>query len=145
VSEQSSAVPALDPERHHTASHVMKLSVTERAAAVVRRVEDAGREDLVMVLGTGCCDSTAPFLYDRYYPGPDVREVGRVEGVSIYAQAWLADLYGRGRRSIGLELDVDEGVPNDSFSLESELDCRFTLRVMGFGARAPLEPPPVTP
>jgi uncharacterized protein (DUF779 family) len=121
----------------------MKLSVTERAAAVVRRVADAGREDLVMVLGTGCCDSTAPFLYDRYYPGPDVREVGRVEGFSIYAHAWLADLYGGGRRAIELELDVDEGVPNDSFSLESEHDCRFALRVKGSGA--PLEPPPVTP
>jgi len=27
-----------------------------------------------------------------------------------------------------LEVDVDQGVPNDSFSLESEYDCRFTLR-----------------
>lgn len=47
----------------------------------MRAVAASGREDLMMVLGTGCCDSTAPFLYDRYYPGPDVVEVGRVGDV----------------------------------------------------------------
>lgn len=78
-----------------------------------------------MVLGTGCCDSTAPFLYDRYYVGPDVEQVGALQGVPIYAQVWLAGLYPDDE----LQIDVDEGVPNDSFSLESEFDCRFALRV----------------
>ncbi len=104
----------------------MHVTATPQAEAAVRKVAEAGRDQLVMVLGTGCCDSTAPFLYDRYYPGSDVVEVGRVAGVPVYAQAWLANLYGGDG---GLELDVDEGVPNDSFSLESEYDCRFTLRV----------------
>ncbi len=93
---------------------------------MVRKVADSGRQDLVMVLGTGCCDSTAPFLYDRYYPGPDAVEVGRVGDVPVFAHRWLADLY---RDSDGLEVDVDQGVVSDSFSLESEHDCRFTLRV----------------
>jgi uncharacterized protein (DUF779 family) len=93
----------------------VKVSATARAEAVVRKVAASGREDLMMVLGTGCCDSTAPYLYDRYYPGPDVVEVGRV-----------ADLYPIGE---GLEIDADEGVVNDSFSLESEHDCRLTLRL----------------
>ena len=78
----------------------------------------------MIVLGTGCCDSTAPFLYDRYYPGPDVVEVGRVTGVPVFAHRWLADLY-----EDGLQVDVDKGVVNDSFSLESQFDCRLTLRV----------------
>jgi uncharacterized protein (DUF779 family) len=105
----------------------MNVTATPQAEAVVRKVAEAGRDQLVMVLGTGCCDSTAPFLYDRYYPGPDVVEVGRVAGVPVYARAWLAKLYGADG---GLALDVDEGVPNDSFSLESEYDSRFTLRVL---------------
>ncbi len=112
-----------------TGGHIlgrMKLTATPAAEAVVRKVADSGRQELVVVLGTGCCDSTAPFLYDRYYPGPDVVEVGRVIDVPVYARRWLADLY---RNSDGLELDVDEGVVNDSFSLESEHDCRFTLRL----------------
>lgn len=36
----------------------------------------------------------------------------------------MADLY----RKDELVLDVDEPIPNDSFSLESDLDCRLTLR-----------------
>jgi uncharacterized protein len=104
----------------------VNVSATPQAEAVVRKVAASGREDLVMVLGTGCCDSTAPFLYDHYYPGADAVEVGRIGEVPVFAHRWLADLYGDGD---GLEVDVDEGVLNDSFSLESEYDCRFTLRV----------------
>jgi uncharacterized protein len=103
----------------------MKVSAKPAAEAAIRRVAESGRDQLVMVLGTGCCDSTAPFLYDRYYPGSDVLEVGRIAGVPLFAHRWVAELYGDGH----LEVDVDEGVPNDSFSLESEFDCRFTLRV----------------
>jgi uncharacterized protein len=100
------------------------VRATPRAAAVVERVKAEGRPDLVMVLGTGCCDSTAPYLYDRYYPGADAVPVGEVAGVRVLSHVWLARLYREG----GLVIDVDEGVPNDSFSLESEFDCRFTLR-----------------
>jgi uncharacterized protein (DUF779 family) len=102
------------------------VRATPQAQAVVRKVAASGRKNLVMVLGTGCCDSTAPFLYDRYYSGPNAVEVGEIAGVPVIAHRWLADLYSEGD---GLEVDVDEGVPNDSFSLESEYACRFTLRI----------------
>jgi uncharacterized protein (DUF779 family) len=108
-----------------SADEPMRVTATAQAEAVVRKVAESGREQLVMVLGTGCCDSTAPFLYDRYYAGPDVEEVGHVAGVPVLAHRWLADLYAGG----ALEVDVDEASPNDSFSLESDFDCRFTLRV----------------
>lgn len=104
----------------------MEVRATADAEAVVRKVAEGGRQELVMVLGTGCCDSTSPFLYDSYYTGADVAEVGQVAGVPVFAHRWLADLYGDDE---GLEVDVDKGVVNDSFSLESEYDCRFTLRV----------------
>jgi uncharacterized protein (DUF779 family) len=80
----------------------------------------------VIVLGTGCCDSTAPFLYDHYVVAADAVGVGEAAGVPVFAHGWLARLY-EGDRT--LELDVDEGVTNDSFSLESDHDCRLTLRV----------------
>jgi len=104
----------------------MKVTATPAAEAVVRKVASEDRQGLVMVLGTGCCDSTAPFLYDRYYPGPEAVEVGEVSGVPVFAHKWLANLY---EGTDGLKVDVDEGVVNDSFSLESDYDCRFTLRV----------------
>lgn len=109
----------------------MRVSATPAAEAVVRKVARSGREDLVMVLGTGCCDSTAPFLYDRYYPGPDAVRVGEVAGVPIYAHPWLAELYAG---DDGLDLDVVEGVLSDSFSLEAEQGCRFTLRAPARGS-----------
>ena len=103
----------------------MRLVATPRAEAVVRKVAGEGRERLVVMLGDGCCDSTAPFLYDRYEPEPDAVPVGEIAGVPVLAHRWLADLYADAE---GFEIDVDEGLPNDSFSLESEYDCRFTLR-----------------
>ena len=109
----------------------MKVEPTPAAEATVRKVAEGGREDLVMILGTGCCDSTAPFLYDRYIPGPDAVEVGEIAGVPVLAHGWLAKLYSDG----GLVLDVDQEVQTDSFSLESEYDCRFTLRVPSSAAR----------
>jgi uncharacterized protein len=104
----------------------VRVVATPRAEETVRRVAASGREDLVMVLGTGCCDSTAPFLYDRYEPGSDVTRVGEVAGVPVFAHGWLAERYDDARP---LEVDVDEGLVNDSFSLESEYDCRLTLRI----------------
>lgn len=104
----------------------MRVEATPQATEVVRRVQAGGRSNLVMVLGTGCCDSTAPYLYDNYLPEPDARPVGEVEGVTVLAPGWLADLYAG---DASLVVDVDTGVVNDSFSLESEYDCRFTLRV----------------
>jgi uncharacterized protein (DUF779 family) len=103
----------------------MRIDATSAAEATVRRVREAGRENLVMVLGTGCCDSTAPYLYDNYLVEPDAQDVGAVDGVHVWAPRWLADLYPGEER---LTVDVDKGVVNDSFSLESEYDCRFTLR-----------------
>ena len=103
----------------------MRVDATQSAVATVRRVKSDGRDNLVMVLGTGCCDSTAPYLYDNYLVEPDAEDVGEVDGVRVFAPRWLADLY---PGPAILTVDVDEGVVNDSFSLESEYDLRFTLR-----------------
>lgn len=104
----------------------MNVTVTGAAEEIVRRVRADGRENLIMVLGTGCCDSTSPFLYDNYLPEPESQPVGMIDGVQILAPKWLAELYPNDE---GLIVDVDPDVVNDSFSLESEYDCRFTLRV----------------
>lgn len=112
----------------------MNVDATDAAIETVRRVKADGRDDLVMVLGTGCCDSTAPFLYDHYLAEPDAQHVGDIDGVAILAPRWLAELYAG---DATLTVDVDAGVVNDSFSLESEYDCRFTLRAPA-GSRATL-------
>jgi uncharacterized protein (DUF779 family) len=104
----------------------MNVTFTDDAEKMVRRVREGGRDNLIMVLGTGCCDSTSPFLYDNYLPEPDAQPVGMIDGVQIVAPKWLAELYPEDE---GLVVDLDGDVVNDSLSLESEYDSRFTLRV----------------
>jgi uncharacterized protein len=103
----------------------VRVLATPDAEATVRRVRDAGRRELVIVIGDGCCDGEAPFLYDRYVAPPDAERVGDVAGVPVIAHHRIARLWGEDE----VRLDVDEGVPNDSFSLESEFDCRLTIRL----------------
>ena len=72
---------------------IVRIEVTTPAASIVRRVRDGGRDNLVMVLSKGCCDSTAPYLYDNYVAEPDAQAVGEIDGVTVLAPAWLAKLY----------------------------------------------------
>ena len=102
----------------------MRVLPTLRAEELVRKLAASGRKDLVIVIGDGCCDGEAPFLYDRYVAPPDAERVGEVAGAPVIAHNRIARLWGEDE----IELDVDEGVPNDSFSLESEYDCRLALR-----------------
>ena len=41
----------------------MRVTATPRAEAVVGKVAAGGRDDLLIVIGDGCCDGEAPFLY----------------------------------------------------------------------------------
>ena len=84
-----------------------------------------GRHDHVVILGTGCCDSTTPYLYDRHYPGPGAVRVGEVSGVPVFAPRFLSDLY-PGQEV--LEIDAERDERSDSFSLEAEHGWRLTLR-----------------
>ena len=103
----------------------MRIEATEAAEEIVRRVRAEGRSNLVMVLSNGCCDATAPYLYDNHMTEPGAHEVGTVEQVSVMAPDWLAKLY---PDEDTLTIDIERGVLDDSFSLETEFDCRFVLR-----------------
>jgi uncharacterized protein (DUF779 family) len=80
--------------------------------------------ELVFTIGTGCCESTAPFLYEDFWPGPDSEQVGEVAGVPVFAPAYLRALYPAGD---GVVIDVDHGMA-ESMSIETEYGCRFILR-----------------
>jgi uncharacterized protein (DUF779 family) len=97
--------------------------LTDRAADAVSRVRAAVGDDLTMLIGNGCCDSTAPFLFSRYSPGPGEVRVGQVEGVPVHLDAALVSLF-EGREVV---IDVHEDPRVDSFSAEAELGLRFTM------------------
>lgn len=99
-----------------------KVVLTPAAADVVRLVREhqPGRP-LSLVIGNGCCDSTAPFLFADYLPGPAEHALGRAEGVPVFVDdAVAASLEGR-----EVVIDASDDPQPDSFSCESELGWRF--------------------
>jgi uncharacterized protein (DUF779 family) len=103
----------------------MKVTGTPAAARIVERAKRDRRGSLVFTIGTGCCESTAPFLYDDFWPGPDHEPVGEVAGVPVYAPEHLRALYPGDE---GVVVDVEEGFLAESLSIETEYSCRFVLR-----------------
>lgn len=98
--------------------------LTDTARDVIARVRERRGPDLVLVIGNGCCDSTAPFLFSHYYAGPNEREVVVVDGVRIFVEDGIAQSF----RNREVVVDAIEGDPQpDSFSCEAELGYRFTL------------------
>ncbi len=102
----------------------MKVTGTAAAARIVERAKRDRRGALVFTIGTGCCESTAPFLYEDYLPGPDSEPVGEVAGVTVFAPAFLRNLY---VGDDGVVVDVDETMA-ESMSIETEYGFRFILR-----------------
>ena len=104
----------------------MDVVLTEQAREVVRNVIAERGTDLTMVIGNGCCDSTAPFLFAGYVGGPNEREVARVEGVPVLLDDTLGELFDG--REVVIDVRPDPG--EDSFSCETELGVRLSMERM---------------
>ena len=102
----------------------MRVTGTDAAARIVERSRRDRSGELVFTIGTGCCESTAPFLYEDFWPGPDSERVGEVAGVPVFAPEYLRALYPAGD---GVVIDVDDAMA-ESMSIETEYGCRFVLR-----------------
>ena len=103
----------------------MHVTGTAAAGEVIERVRSVRSGDLTITIGTGCCESTAPFLYENFWPGPDQEIVGEVAGVPVYAPEYLRNLY---PNADGVVVDVVRDVSAESLSVETEFDCRLILR-----------------
>jgi uncharacterized protein (DUF779 family) len=102
----------------------VKVHGTDAAARVVERAKRDRRGALMFTIGTGCCESTAPFLYEDFWPGPDSEPVGEVAGVAVFAPEYLRALY---PGHDGVVIDVIDELA-ESMSIETEYGCRFVLR-----------------
>jgi uncharacterized protein (DUF779 family) len=102
----------------------MKVTGTDTAARIVERAKRDRRGTLVFTIGTGCCESTAPFLYEDFWPGPDSEQVGEIAGVPVFAPEYLRALYPGGD---AVTIDVVDDLA-ESMSIETEYGCRFILR-----------------
>ena len=98
--------------------------LTDAATEVVALVRAVRGDDLTLVIGNGCCDSTAPFLFAGYMAGPNEREVARIDGVTVLVDELIAGSF-EGREVV---IDAAQGgVQPDSFSCEAERGYRFSL------------------
>jgi uncharacterized protein len=102
----------------------VKVTGTAAAERVVEQAKRDRRGALVFTIGTGCCESTAPFLYEDFWPGPDSAQVGEVAGVPVFAPEYLRGLYPGNE---GVTVDVTDEMA-ESMSIETEYGCRFILR-----------------
>ena len=102
----------------------MRVTGTDAAARIVERSRRDRSGELVFTIGTGCCESTAPFLYEDFWPGPDSEQVGEVAGVPVFAPQYLRALY---PGDDGVTIDVEE-LMAESMSIETEYGYRFILR-----------------
>jgi uncharacterized protein (DUF779 family) len=110
----------------------MLVTATPKAIAVIEEMGRRRSGTLTVTIGTGCCESTAPFLYEDFWPGPDQAVVGEVAGVRVYAPEYLRVQY---PDVDGVVLDVVDEL-GESLSVETELGCRLILRGPGFDSSA---------
>lgn len=106
----------------------MIIHASDRAREVVAEMAKRRHGTLTVTIGTGCCESTAPFLYEDFWPGPDQALIGEVEGVGVYAPEYLRTQY---PHDDGVTLDVVDEL-GESLSVETELGVRLILRGKDF-------------
>jgi uncharacterized protein len=102
---------------------VTSVQVTEVARQVLDRVRAEREGELTLVIGNGCCDSTAPYLFADYLPGPNEHRIGTVDGVPVFIDDSIWGSFD------GTEVVVDarDDPQPDSFSCEAEIGYRFVL------------------
>jgi len=103
---------------------VAELRVSERAAEVLRavRAERVGR--LTISIDSGCCEGTAPHLYEDYVVPYGAVEIGRAEGISVYIAPHFAEAW----KNVRATLDVIDERASDTMSLEAAHGVRLLLR-----------------
>ena len=104
------------------------IVLTEAARSLLGRVAVQRQGALSLVIGNGCCDSTAPFLFEAYVSGPGEVQVAEVEGVPVLLDAALLALF-EGREVV-VDAAPADAMGEDSFSCEAELGMRFSLARM---------------
>jgi uncharacterized protein (DUF779 family) len=100
-----------------------RIVLTEAARGVLERVRAERSGELTLVIGNGCCDSTAPYLFADYLPGPNERLVGQADEVPVV----LDEAFATSFAGTEVVIDARDDPQPDSFSCEAELGYRFVL------------------
>ena len=99
------------------------LRVSDAAAAVIRQVRQSRGGALTITIDGGCCEGTAPHLYENYVVPAAAVEIGRVEEIPVYIPGALSAQYASARVTI----DVIDDSLSDALSLETVLGKRLVM------------------
>jgi uncharacterized protein (DUF779 family) len=101
------------------------LRFTGKVRALLSEIRAENPPDtLVILVGGGCCENTAPILMRNFRVGASDRYLGESEGIKVYASAEMFPLLEHSPSVI----DVVEAIGLGSFSLEISRGVRLTLR-----------------
>ena len=101
-----------------------EIEATERASEILRRVRAERSGELTISIDSGCCDGTAPHLYEDYVLPYGAVEIGRVEGIPVYIAPHFAEAW----KDVRATLDVVDEPAADALSLETAYGVRLVLR-----------------
>jgi len=99
------------------------VRITPRAAEVLARVRGERAGALTFTIDGGCCEGTAPHLFENAVLTSAAHKAGEVEGVAVYLQPAMVDLY----KDADVTIDVIDEPLSDAMSLETEYGLRFVL------------------
>jgi hypothetical protein len=101
------------------------LRFSESARGLLAEIHGENPSDtLVILVGGGCCENTAPILMKNFRVGQSDRLLGEIVGIKVYAAAEMYPLISATPSII----DVTDGRGGGSFSLEIPRGVRLTLR-----------------
>ncbi len=101
-----------------------RIAITERAKEIVEKLKEA-HGDLIFHQSGGCCDGSAPMIFeegDMYLDDSDVL-LGQLVGVNYYMNQDQFEYW----KHTHLTVDITEG-RGSSFSLEIPLGLRFIIQ-----------------
>jgi uncharacterized protein (DUF779 family) len=102
----------------------MPIDITPRAAAMVERIRSERRGPLTFTIDGGCCEGTAPHLFEHAVLTGGAEKIGEVAGVPVYLQPAMVKLY----RDAAIRIDIIDEPVSEAMSLETEYGLRFVLR-----------------
>ena len=100
------------------------VQITSRAAEVVARVRSERSGPLTFTIDGGCCEGTAPHLFEHAVITSGAEKIGEVDGIAVFLQPAMVPLYVDSE----ITIDVIDDPAADSLSAETELGFRFVLR-----------------
>lgn len=102
------------------------VTLSESAKQFLKLVQSQINDELVMFIGSGCCDGPVPQLFRKSETIIPTRHqiIYENDQLAIY---FIAPMKFDPR--FHYTIDLKSNVINDSFSLESRCNCQFVLRM----------------